>query len=167
MGAHVRMDTWRAHGQVRMGDPETQVVLPLLQSDLYEVMLACTQGKLAETDVRWASDSAATVVMAAPGYPGSYPKGLPISGIAQASLLPGVTVYHAGTKKSGADSYVSSGGRVLAVTGRGASLEDAVAKAYAGVARVAFECPEGAHFRTDIAAKAFGQAPEAKKARLE
>ena len=138
----------------RMGDPETQVVLPLLSSDLYLVMKACTEGKLAEADVTWSSQSAATVVMAAAGYPGSYKKGAPISGLDAAGAMEGVTVYHAGTKAADG-GIVCTGGRVLAVTGVGADLRDAVGKAYAAVGAIKFECAEGAMFRTDIAAKAF------------
>jgi phosphoribosylamine--glycine ligase len=143
---------------VRMGDPETEVVIPLLDSDLYEVMYACTQGKLSEQNVRWSSDAATTVVMAAPGYPGSYPKGIPIKGLEAAAALKNVTVYHAGTKLQDDGSHVTSGGRVLTVTGRGTTLKDAVARAYAGVAEIVFECPDGAHYRKDIAAKALGKA---------
>jgi len=142
----------------RMGDPETQVVMPLLSSDLYLVMKACTEGTLAAADVTWSSQSAATVVMAAAGYPGSYKKGAPISGLDAAAAMEGVTVYHAGTKAAEAgDGVVCSGGRVLAVTGVGADLEEAVAKAYAAVGAIKFECEEGAMFRTDIAAKAGAQ----------
>lgn len=138
----------------RMGDPETQVVLPLLSSDLYLVMKACAEGKLAETTVEWSSESAATVVMAAAGYPGSYKKGAPISGLDAAGAIEGVTVYHAGTKMAEDGRIVCNGGRVLAVTGVGASLKQAVERAYSAVNAIKFECEEGAMFRTDIAAKA-------------
>ena len=139
-----------------MGDPETQVVLPLLESDLYEIMKACTEGKLSEADVRWSRSSAATVVMAAAGYPGSYKKGAPITGLDAAGAMEGVTVYHAGTKAAadGSCGVVCNGGRVLAVTGVGSDLKDAVGKAYAAVGAIKFECEEGAMYRTDIAAKA-------------
>ena len=137
----------------RMGDPETQVVLPLLSSDLFAIMKACTEGKLAETEVRWSSASAATVVMAAHGYPGSYKKGAPISGLEAAGAMEGVTVYHAGTKASSDGGVLCNGGRVLAVTGVGSDLKDAVGKAYAAVGAIKFECEEGAMYRTDIAAK--------------
>jgi phosphoribosylamine--glycine ligase len=138
----------------RMGDPETQVVLPLLDSDLYLIMKACTEGDLASTEIKWSSQSAATVVMAAAGYPGTYAKGAPILGLEVAGAMEGVTVYHAGTKVAGGD-IVCNGGRVLAVTGVGANLKDAVGKAYAAVHAIKFDCKEGAMFRTDIAAKAF------------
>ena len=138
----------------RMGDPETQAVLPLLSSDLFEIMMACTEGKLAELDVKWSTDSAATVVMAAAGYPGSYKKGAPITGLEAAGAMEGVTVYHAGTKAAADGGILCNGGRVLAVTGVGADLKDAVQKAYAAVAAIKFECEEGAMYRKDIAAKA-------------
>ena len=98
--------------------------------------------------------------MAAAGYPGSYKKGAPISGLEIAGAMEGVTVYHAGTKAANGESenenggVVCCGGRVLAVTGVGADLKEAVAKAYAAVGAIKFECNEGAMFRTDIAAKA-------------
>lgn len=137
----------------RMGDPETEVVLPLLRSDLYDVMLACCEGRLESQEVSWSDQSAATVVMAAAGYPGSYQKGAPIAGLAEAAAVEGVTVYHAGTALS-ADGYVTSGGRVLSVTGVGTNLKDAVAKAYSAVGMISFKSEEGAHYRKDIAAKA-------------
>lgn len=146
-----------------MGDPETQAVLPLLASDLYLIMKACTEGKLCAADVHWSSDSAATVVMAAAGYPGSYRKGAPITGLDVAAAMDGVTVYHAGTKATDG-GVVCNGGRVLAVTGVGADLKDAVGRAYAAVGAIKFECEDGAMFRTDIAAKA--EETSAKRAKL-
>lgn len=131
---------------VRMGDPETQVVLPLLQSDLYEVMLACVEGKLADMNVTFRAASAATVVMAAGGYPETYPKGMPIKGLDAASAMEGVTVYHAGTTLSG-ETVQASGGRVLSVTGVGADLAKALSRAYAGVRVISFD---PCHFRSDI-----------------
>ncbi|CAN0120977.1 unnamed protein product, partial [Hapterophycus canaliculatus] len=155
---------------VRMGDPETQVLLPLMESDLYEVMLACTEGRLAETPVCFTPGAAAaTVVLAAGGYPGKYPKGMPISGLEDAAAVPGVTVYHAGTKAAaaagatatgtelsaasggGSDSVVSSGGRVLAVTGMGSTFSEALDAAYRGVGAVKFS---PCHYRTDIGHRA-------------
>ena len=136
----------------------------MLRSDLYEVMMACTRGELSEQLVQWSSNAATTVVMAAPGYPAKYDKGIPITGLSAAMATEGVTVYHAGTKKVSADSgagganadsqFVSSGGRVLTVTGVGANLGEAIERAYAGVKAISFECEGGAMFRTDIAAKA-------------
>ena len=134
----------------RFGDPETEVVLPSLESDLAPILLACAEGRLDPSAVRILPGAAVTVVMAAPGYPGSYPKGLPISGTEAAEAV-GCTVFHAGTAlKEG--QLVTSGGRVLTVTARGENLRAAVDAAYAGISHIRFE---GAHFRRDIAAKAF------------
>lgn len=134
----------------RFGDPETEVVLPSVASDLLPVLLACAEGRLEPGMVRMRPEAAVTVVMAAPGYPGSYPKGLVISGL-DAAEAAGCTVFHAGTAlREG--QVVTAGGRVLTVTAFGADLRAAVAKAYEGVGQIAFE---GAHYRRDIAAKAF------------
>lgn len=128
----------------RFGDPETQVVLPMLDGDLAEIMLACINGRLDANLIKQHSGACVTVVLAAPGYPSSYPKGLPISGL---DAVPGDNiVFHAGTKLAD-DQVVTSGGRVLAVTARGADLKTAVAQAYAGVETIQFE---NAHYRTDI-----------------
>ncbi len=136
----------------RMGDPEAQVILPLLKSDLYEIMVACTQGTLGEKTVEWSTESAATVVIAAKGYPGPYPKGLVISGLdAAAAKDETITVFHAGTKLEG-EQVVTSGGRVLSVTGVGSTLKDAVDKAYSGVERIRFS-DDGMYYRKDIAYK--------------
>jgi len=134
----------------RFGDPETQVVLPLLKSDLYEVMLACAEGRLDPAMVEWYADAAATVVCAAPGYPSSYPKGLPITGLEEAGKATGATVYHAGTKMT-EEGLVTSGGRVLAVTGRGRHFKQALQRAYAAVDKINFE---GMHRRLDIGHRA-------------
>ena len=128
----------------RFGDPETQVVLPLLQSDLADLMLACVNGTLDAKQVQFHQGACATVVMAAPGYPGDYPKGLPISGLD--ALPEAVQVFHAGTAVH-QGQLVTNGGRVLAVTASGADLQTAVSAAYQGVEQIHFE---GAHFRTDI-----------------
>ncbi len=128
----------------RFGDPETQVVLPLLDSDLVELMLACVNGRLTSDMVKINPGACATVVMAAPGYPASYPKGLSITGLD--ALPDDVMVFHAGTaQKDG--QLVTSGGRVLAVTARGDDLDTAVSRAYAGVANIHYE---NAHYRNDI-----------------
>jgi phosphoribosylamine--glycine ligase len=129
----------------RFGDPETQVILPLLQGDLLQIMLACANGSLEPEMVRRRGGACATVVMAAPGYPASYPRGLPISGIENISD-PEILVFHAGTARQDG-RVLSDGGRVLAVSGLGDDLESAVNRAYAGVAQIDFE---GAHFRSDI-----------------
>lgn len=139
----------------RFGDPETQVLLPLLESDLFEVALACAEGDLKAKvpDVKWKTGAAATVVCAAKGYPGSYPKGLPISGLADAGKLEGVKVYHAGTK-AGEAGLVTSGGRVLAVTGLAADFKEALRRAYEGVDKISFDeagkDSVGMHCRRDI-----------------
>jgi phosphoribosylamine--glycine ligase len=128
----------------RFGDPETQVILPMLDSDLAEIMLACIEGRLSPEMVRVKPGACAAVVMAAPGYPGSYPKGALISGLDD--VPDDVLVFHAGTALRDGQ-VVTSGGRVLAVSAVGADLETAVTKAYAGVSRIHFD---GAHYRTDI-----------------
>lgn len=138
----------------RFGDPETQVILPLLDqsapgaASLAEIMVACAEGRLAEIAprIRWRAGACATVVMAAPGYPGPYPKGLPISGLEDAAALEGVMVFHAGTALQNG-RVVTAGGRVLAVSGLGPDLPAALERAYAGVSRIHFE---GAHYRRDI-----------------
>ncbi len=130
----------------RFGDPETQVILPLLQSDLVEVAQRCIAGQLTSADVVMRPGAAATVVMAAPGYPSHYPKGLLITGVGAADALPDTAVFHAGTAVQDG-RLVTNGGRVLAVSAVGDDIDDALAKAYAGVAHISFE---GAHYRTDI-----------------
>ncbi|MCB8948456.1 MAG: phosphoribosylamine--glycine ligase [Ardenticatenaceae bacterium] len=132
----------------RFGDPETQVVLPLLASDLMELMLACVNGRLDPNMVKIHPGACATVVMAAPGYPASYPKGLPITGLD--ALPEDIMVFHAGTATQD-DQLVTSGGRVLAVTARSENLETAVARAYNGVDHIHFE---NAHYRKDIGRQA-------------
>jgi phosphoribosylamine---glycine ligase len=131
----------------RFGDPETQVVLPMLAGDLVEIMWACIDGRLHPDLVQRRAGACATVVMAAPGYPGSYPKGLPISGVDRAEALDDVLVFQAGTAAGQDGQLVTSGGRVLAVSGMGDGLATAVDRAYEGVAHIQFE---QAHYRTDI-----------------
>jgi len=140
---------------VRMGDPETQVVLPLLKSDLYSVCDACINGTLDKLSLEWdVAHHAATVIMAAKGYPGTYSKDMPITGFDK--IPKDVTVFHAGTKiKDG--KVVASGGRVLAVTGVGSSLREAVDNAYKGVHTIRFEPEDSCIFRRDIAHRALPQ----------
>lgn len=133
----------------RFGDPETQVVLPLLKSDLYTIMKACREGTLADTEVEWSNQAAACVIEASGGYPQSYKKGYPISGLDADGGHEGVIVYHAGTKKEDG-IYYTNGGRVLGITGLGDTLQDALAKAYAAVKQITFE---KVHYRTDIGRK--------------
>jgi phosphoribosylamine--glycine ligase/phosphoribosylglycinamide formyltransferase/phosphoribosylformylglycinamidine cyclo-ligase/phosphoribosylamine--glycine ligase/phosphoribosylformylglycinamidine cyclo-ligase len=139
----------------RFGDPETQVVLPLLETDLYEVLMACCDGTLESVDVRFKENTAAaTIVCAAKGYPESYPKGMAIEGLDAANAIENVKVYHAGTKVAEDDVTRCSGGRVLAVTGLGRNLKYALQSAYQGVSLLDFIGSEGEHlmhFRTDIA----------------
>ena len=132
----------------RFGDPETQVVLPLLESDLFAIMRAVREGRLAETDIRCKKESAACLVLASGGYPGKYESGKLISGLEDAETA-GATVYHAGTKKTDA-GYVTAGGRVLGVTALGDTLADAVHSAYAAAEKIHFE---GAHMRRDIGSR--------------
>lgn len=135
---------------VRFGDPECQVILPCLQSDLLEIMLAVIHGELAGQTVTWHDRHAACVVMASAGYPGPYQTGKIITGLDQAAALPEVCVFHAGTATQG-KNVVTAGGRVLAVTAWGETLQAALAKAYRGVSAIHFD---GAHYRTDIAHRA-------------
>jgi len=139
----------------RFGDPEAQVVLPLLESDLVEAIEACLEGRLDRADLRWRSEAAVTVVAASAGYPGNYPKGRDISGLAEANARPGVTVFHAGTRQTDDGRLVTNGGRVLAVTALGPDLPQAIDRAYAGMQAIHFE---GMQFRTDIGAKALSPA---------
>jgi len=118
--------------------------LPLLDGDLAEIMLACAAQRLTPELVRVHPGACATVVMAAPGYPGNYPKGLPITGLE--AVPPDVLVFHAGTTHTNGQ-IVSSGGRVLCVSARGADVGTAVTRAYAGVSAIHFD---GAHYRKDI-----------------
>ena len=134
---------------VRFGDPECQPLLMRLNSDLVEIMFACAEGRLTPELVRVRPETAICVVIAAPGYPGSYPKGMEISGLAAADALPGVKVFQAGTTVRDGKT-VSSGGRVLGVTALGATLSEAKAKAYKAVAKVHFE---GCYYRRDIGDK--------------
>ena len=130
----------------RFGDPETQVVLPRLKTDLLEILLAVIEERLQDLTIEWSEEAAACVVMASPGYPGSYPKGIEITGLDANGQVDGVTVYHAGTVKKDGKFY-TAGGRVLGVTATGANLQEALKKAYAGVEKIHFD---GAHYRKDI-----------------
>ncbi len=137
----------------RFGDPETQVVLPLLESDLLELLLGAANGDLSGVEVSWHSGAAVSVVLASSGYPGDYATGVPITGLADAASLEGVTVFHAGTAARDGQ-VVTAGGRVLNVTGQGQDFAEAISRAYAGVERILFE---GAQCRRDIAHRVRGQ----------
>ena len=133
----------------RFGDPETQVVLPLLDSDLVAIMCACADGTLADVPIRWKDDAAVCVVLASGGYPGHYEKGQEIHGLADAEAM-GALVFHAGTAmKDG--KLVTNGGRVLGVVGRGTDISSAVDSAYAAATKISFK---DAYYRKDIAHRA-------------
>ena len=134
----------------RFGDPETQVILARWEGDLLPALVACADGTLREEHVRWKREAAVCVVMAAGGYPGAYPKGDPILGLAEANALPGVVVFHAGSRLQ-AGQVVTDGGRVLGVTATGHELRQAVTRVYDATARIRFS---GGHFRKDIAWRA-------------
>ena len=141
----------------RFGDPETQVVLPLLQSDLLEIFQAVEEERLAAQEIRWRGGAAACVMVASGGYPQAYEKGKPIEGLNKDGQLgDGVCVYHSGTVR-GAGGYATSGGRVLGISATGGRLEEALQKAYAGVKQLRFE---GMHYRTDIGRRALQAAEE-------
>lgn len=137
----------------RFGDPEAQVLLPLLDSDLLDIAEACVQGNLAEDLVRWKPMSAVTVVLASAGYPGSVSTGRPITGL-DASQGENTLVFVAGAQSGAGESVVTSGGRVLAVTGLGTDVRAARKNAYQGVAKISFE---GAIHRRDIAWRALAR----------
>lgn len=129
----------------RFGDPETQVVLPRLKTDIVDIFEAIDNETLSDLDVEWSDDACACVIMASGGYPKSYPKGIEITGLSNGQL-DGVTVYHAGTKLQD-NKLVTSGGRVLGVTALGDTLENALKKSYDAVEKIHFE---GAYYRRDI-----------------
>ncbi|HWO55752.1 MAG TPA: phosphoribosylamine--glycine ligase [Paenibacillus cookii] len=135
----------------RFGDPETQVVLPRLKSDLLDIFLAAVNGTLADVDIEWSDRAAVCVILASEGYPGSYPKGRPINGLELSTDEEDAVVFHAGTALNEQGQYVTSGGRVLGVVGLGADIAEARQKAYEKAERITFE---GKQNRTDIAAKA-------------
>ena len=137
----------------RFGDPETQVVLPLLQSDLLQIMLACTNGTLADTEVKFSDGAAACVILASGGYPVSYEKGKPISGLTDGQLAgeENITVYHSGTAIQEDGTLVTNGGRVLGVTATADRLTAAITQAYAAAEKISFE---KLHKRTDIGFRA-------------
>ena len=137
----------------RFGDPETQVVLPLLESDLLTVMRATTNETLADVEVKFADGAAACVILASGGYPVAYEKGKTITGLTDGQLtdpMDGVTVYHSGTARSG-DALVTAGGRVLGVSATAKDLPEALKKAYLACDSIRFD---GMHKRTDIGARA-------------
>ena len=133
----------------RFGDPETQVVLPLLEVDLVAVLEACIDGTLSDCDVRWKNEAAVCVVLAAGGYPGEYQRGDVIGGM-DAATARGAVVFHAGTVHAG-NHTVTNGGRVLGVTAVGEDIAAAVKKVYPAVEQIHYQ---GMHYRKDIAHRA-------------
>ena len=134
----------------RFGDPETQVVLPLLDGDLAEIMLACATGGLDKVDIGWKDKATVCVVLASGGYPESYKNGYPISGLDKAGALPDTVVFHAGTKISDGN-VVTAGGRVLGVTASGKDIAEAQERAYKAVSLISFMDMQ---YRKDIAWRA-------------
>lgn len=130
----------------RFGDPETQVVLPMLDTDFADIINAIIDERLSEIDIKWKNGACACVVMASGGYPQSYPKGIVINGLDDNGQIDGATVYHAGSAVK-ENNFVTNGGRVLGVTANADTLDEALCKAYDAVKRISFE---GAHYRTDI-----------------
>ncbi|MDO8590108.1 MAG: phosphoribosylamine--glycine ligase [bacterium] len=138
----------------RFGDPEAQVYMRLWESDLLKTLWACVDGRLRETKIKWNPGYAACITMASARYPSpDYKKGMPITGIDKAQSLPGVVVFHAGTQMVNGQ-LVTSGGRVLYVTAVGATLKEAIYRAYAGVKCISFE---GMQYRKDIGAKSLNK----------
>ncbi|NPA40525.1 MAG: phosphoribosylamine--glycine ligase [Thermodesulfobacteria bacterium] len=135
----------------RLGDPEAQAILPRIENDFLELVKIAIDGKLKDVSLVEKSDAAVCVVMASSGYPGKYEKGKKITGIKEAEKIPGVIVFHAGTKKIDGD-VVTNGGRVLGVTALDEDIPSAIKKAYEAVSKIHFE---GAYYRKDIGHKAF------------
>ncbi|MBC7235365.1 MAG: phosphoribosylamine--glycine ligase, partial [Chloroflexi bacterium] len=133
----------------RFGDPEAQVILPLLETDLHAVLDACIEGDLDQIELQWANKSCVCVVMASQGYPGAYKTGYEIQGLDRVAELPDTVVFHAGTKRQDG-KIVTAGGRVLGVTAWADDLAGAIERAYAAVERIHWP---GAMYRRDIGAK--------------
>jgi len=133
----------------RFGDPETQVVLPRLKTDIVDIFNAVIDGKLHEMNVEWDDNAAVCVIMASGGYPQKYQTGYEITGIEEAEKNDNIIVFHAGTKLSD-NKFVTAGGRVLGVTAVGSNLDEAIKTAYEGVSKVAFK---DMHYRKDIGIK--------------
>ncbi len=138
----------------RFGDPETQVVLPMLDGDLYDIFEAIYNHTLADVDIKWHDGACACVIMASGGYPESYKKGIPMNGFDENGQVDGCFVYHAGTKFDENGTFLTNGGRVIGVTAKGVDLQNALDNAYEGVKKISFE---GAHFRKDIGHRALNK----------
>ncbi|MGO9438511.1 MAG: phosphoribosylamine--glycine ligase [Terracidiphilus sp.] len=139
----------------RFGDPETQAILPRLESDLVDALEACIDGRLDQTSLRWSPGASACVVASSAGYPAGYKTGFPITGLTNAALVPSVQVFHSGTARVGSQ-LITSGGRVLCISSLGESLREALARAYQALAEVQFE---GIYFRRDIGYRALKAKP--------
>jgi phosphoribosylamine---glycine ligase len=133
----------------RFGDPETQVILPRLASDLGDLLWASATGSVRDVAVDWHDEAVVAVVLASAGYPGDHPTGVPIDGVQEAAAQEGVEVFHAGTRRGADGQLLTAGGRVLNVTARGADVAAARERAYDAAACISWE---GVHRRTDIAA---------------
>jgi phosphoribosylamine--glycine ligase len=140
---------------VRLGDPEAQVILSRMKSDIVPIMLATISGELDKVDLEWYPQASVCVVMASGGYPGSYDNGKEISGLDLLKNQDGISVFHAGTK-SADGKVVTNGGRVLGVVASGGDIEEAQKNVYEAVSKVSFD---GAHYRRDIASKAITNPP--------
>jgi len=140
----------------RFGDPETQAILVRLESDLVDVLEACVDGRLADTQLRWSPGASACVIASSAGYPGSYRTGLPITGLEQAATIQHVEIFHSGSAQV-AGQIVTGGGRVLGVTSSGDSLEQALSRAYEAIAQIHFD---GIYFRRDIGHRALKKAQQ-------
>jgi len=141
---NIKGDPFVIEYNVRLGDPESQVVIPRLDGDFVRLLSAAARGMLKAETVQFSPDTTVTVVMASAGYPGSYEKGKKIYGL---DLIDDALVFHAGTKFDNDSNIVTSGGRVLAVTGKGPSLKDAINAAYSSISKISWE---GAQYRSDI-----------------
>jgi phosphoribosylamine--glycine ligase len=137
----------------RFGDPETQVLMMRLKSDIVPALIACADGELKNFDLRWSDEAALTVIMATKGYPDSYPRGSEIRGLEAASKVEGVQIFHAGTKADG-KRLLANGGRVLNVTAMAPTVEQARERAYKAISLI--DWPEG-FYRSDIAWRAVGR----------
>ena len=139
----------------RFGDPETQAILLRLESDLVDALEACVDGSLDKTELRWSPGASACVVASSAGYPGSYKTGFPITGLAAASQVPGVQIFHSGSSQAGGQ-LLTAGGRVLGVTAVAPSLEEALGRAYQAMDMIHFD---GIYFRRDIGHRALRRKP--------
>ncbi|MGC9158312.1 MAG: phosphoribosylamine--glycine ligase [Terracidiphilus sp.] len=135
---------------VRFGDPEAQAILLRLESDLVDALEACVDGRLSETELRWAPGASACVIASSSGYPGNYQTGLPITGLDQAARIPGVQVFHSGSSRADGQ-LLTAGGRVLGVTAAAPSLEQALGRAYEAMELIHFD---GIYYRRDIGHRA-------------